>query len=509
MNALVNAETMTTEAIKTIGNSGVDNKNLYRTMPSNINAEQVLLGALLINNDSINQVGDFLRHDHFYEPVHQRIYEAIQKFVDKGLLANPVTLKNYFDKDEALASLGGAAYLIDLASAAGSIINIKDYAKTIYDLALKRKLIDIGEEVVNTAFADDIDVSSQNQIESAEQKLFNLANEGSSEKSYEHLSKAVIETIKRTESAYKNRGKVTGITSGFSDVDKLLGGFQKSDLLILAGRPSMGKTALATNFAMEAAKALRNAAEAEGLSGKDIGSIAFFSLEMSSEQLASRLLSSVSGINSTALRRGELNESDFASIVKGSQELASMPFFIDDTPAISISALRTRARRLKRQHNLSMIIVDYLQLMRSNSDQAKTNRVLEISEITQGLKAIAKELNIPVIALSQLSRAVEQRDDKRPQLSDLRESGSIEQDADVVLFVFREEYYVARKMPPEGTDAFADWQKEMDRVHGITEVIVAKQRNGPIGIAKLHFDAAKTKFSLAVDSGISDIDEGY
>jgi replicative DNA helicase len=480
----------------------------YRTPPCNLEAERMLIGAVLLNNEGLNQFGDFLRAEHFYEPVHQRIYSSIERLVDRGLIANPVTLKNYFDEDEALKDIGGSAYLVKLAALADTIINVRYYAQDIYDLALKRQLIGIGSDIVNTAYDYDIDQPAPAQIEFAEQKLFNLASAGSSERGYEHLTKSVTAAIHRVESAFRNQGKVSGISTGLVDMDRLLGGMQRSDLIILAGRPSMGKTALATNIAFNAAKFLMQEAREElgdKASKSDIekatGSVAFFSLEMSSEQLASRLISGVTNINSTRLRRGELNDDDFSELVRGSQELSNMPFFIDDTPALSISALRTRARRMKRMHNLAFIVVDYLQLMRSTSEMAKQNRVLEISDITQGLKAIAKELNVPVMALSQLSRAVEQREDKRPQLSDLRESGTIEQDADVVVFVFREEYYLSRKMPREGTNQFAEWQLEMERVHGLAEAIIAKQRNGPVGTARLAFHGDTTKFSnLATDN---------
>lgn len=450
----------------------------YQEMPYNIEAEQALLGAMLVDNTAMNHVGDFLQASHFYQPVHMRIFEAIQKYVDKGMIANPVTLKPYFDKDEALAAVGGATYLARIATMAGAIFDVKHYGMTVFDLALKRELIHVGKEIVTTAFSPDIDLPGNAQIELAEQKLFILASSGTGEKSVESLGDAVATSLRLTEAAWKNDGKVNGVTTGFRDMDRLLGGLQNSDLVILAGRPSMGKTALATTMAFKACESLMK-------EGKE-GSVAFFSLEMSSEQLAGRLLSSASHINSSSLRRGKLSSDEFEQLVQASRALSTMPFFIDDTPAVSISALRTRARRLKRTHKLSLLIVDYLQLMRGSSKNGD-NRVQEISEITQGLKAVAKELNIPVIALSQLSRQVEQRDDKRPQLSDLRESGSIEQDADVVMFVYREEYYLSRKQPKEGTEAHLRWQSEMEQSLGIADVIIAKQRHGPIGTVQLQF----------------------
>lgn len=464
----------------------------YRQPPHNAAAERELLGALLINNDALTQVGDFLHDEHFYEPVHQRIYAAIRKFFDRGQLATPVTLKQFFDQDEALADIGGAQYLVKLAAAANAIINIADYGRTIYDMALKRALIHIGEDMVNEAYTPNIDESANHQIETAEQKLFNLSTEGSSQRGFEALSVGITQAIRSAETAYKNTGGIVGLSSGLRDLDGLLGGLQNSDLLILAGRPSMGKTALATNIAFNVAQ---NLARNEGKTAKDKGSVGFFSLEMSSEQLAGRLMASSAGIGSEHIRRGTITDDDFLRLVQSSQELSAMPLFIDDTPALSISALRTRARRLKRMHNLKLLVVDYLQLVRGSSAASQANRVQEVSEITQGLKAIAKELDIPVIALSQLSRQVESRDDKRPQLSDLRESGSIEQDADVVMFVFREEYYVSRAKPSEDSPKFAEWMAKMEKVHGIGEVIIAKQRHGPIGDVKLSFQGKYTRFS--------------
>jgi replicative DNA helicase len=364
----------------------------------------------------------------------------------------------------------------------------------IYDLALKRDLIGIGEEVVNTAYEHNVDVDAAQQIEAAEQKLFHLASEGDGEGGFKPLKHSLSQAILRTESAYKNSGKVVGVSTGLADLDKLLGGFQRSELLILAGRPSMGKTALATSIAFNASKFFAEQAGNDPLN-KDQKSVGFFSLEMSGEQLSNRLLSSATNINSAKLLRGDISNDDFAHLVRASHELSRLKFHIDDTPALSIAALRTRARRLKRTQNLGLLVVDYLQLVRASSTIAHNNRVLEVSEITQGLKAIAKELDIPVLALSQLSRAVEQREDKRPQLADLRESGSIEQDADVVMFVFREEYYMMRKQPREDTPEHQAWQEEMEKIHGIAEVIVAKQRNGPIDNVKLQFEGALTRFS--------------
>ena len=460
----------------------------YRVLPYNIEAEQGLLGVLLIDNRAQEKIGDLLKFDHFYLPAHQRIYRAISTMIDRGQTASPVTLKGYFEKDQDLADVGGAEYLSDLAAGIVSTINADDYARTIYDLYLRRELITLGEEVVNEAFDQRLEVEAQDMIEAAEAKLFSLAETGQVQGGFVTLRDSVLTAIDLAEKAYKTDGHVTGVTTGLRDLDKLLGGLQKSDLLILAGRASMGKTALATNIAFNAAKSY---AENKG-EGAVVG---FFSLEMSSDQLATRILADCSNISGDAIRKGNIRQEDFRAFVEASQRLSQVPLYIDDTPALSISAVRTRARRLKRQHDLSMLVVDYLQLLRGNgSKQGQENRVLEISEITRGLKAIAKELEIPVLALSQLSRAVEQREDKRPMLSDLRESGSIEQDADVVMFVYREEYYLSRSEPEPGTEKHMKWQENMERAHNIGECIIAKQRHGPIGTVRMQFDGRLTRF---------------
>jgi len=470
----------------------------YREAPSNIEAEQALLGALLVNNEALQYIGDNLKAENFYEPLHSRIFEAIQKFQDKGQIANPITLRHYFDQDAALADIGGGTYLAKLAANAVTVINISDYSQMIYDMALKRQLIAIGEEVVNNAFTHQIDIPASTQIETAEQKLFTLSMEGTGDRGFRPLRHSVINAIKHAEHAYKHDG-VIGVTTGFIDLDRILGGLHRSDLLILAGRPSMGKTALATNIAYKACLSLVKEAKDKGLNPKEAGSVGFFSLEMSAEQLSTRLLSSASALNSSSIFNGKISAEDFSHLVRVSSELASLPFFIDDTPALSIAGLRTRARRLKRMHNLKLLVIDYLQLVRGSSAMSQSNRVQEVSEITQGLKAIAKELDIPVIALSQLSRQVENRGvkarDKIPQLADLRESGSIEQDADVVMFIFREEYYLSREQPQEGTPDHATWQTEMDRAMNIAEVIIAKHRNGPIDTARMRFEGRLTQFT--------------
>jgi replicative DNA helicase len=469
---------------------GEEDLPAYRVLPHNQEAEQGLLGALLVDNRALEKVGDLLRTDHFFIPAHSRIYDAIVKMIDRGQNASPVTLKNYFEKDQELGDVGGAAYLAELAASVISVANAPDYARAIYDLFLRRELITLGEEVVRESFTHTLEADSSDTIEMAESRLFALAESGESRGNFITLRDSVMTAIELAEKAYKTEGHVTGVTTGLTDMDKKLGGFQNSDLVILAGRPSMGKTALATNMAFNAA--LRYA-ESGGAEGARVG---FFSLEMSADQLATRILADRSGISGDAIRKGNIKQEDFRAFVEASQQLSQVPLFIDDTPALSISAIRTRARRLKRQHGLELLVIDYLQLLRgTGSKQGTDNRVMEVSEITRGLKAIAKELAIPVVALSQLSRQVEQREDKRPQLSDLRESGSIEQDSDVVMFVYREEYYLSRTEPEPGTEKHLKWQESMDRAHNVAECIIAKQRHGPIGTVRMHFNPNLTRFS--------------
>ncbi len=465
-------------------------ERLYRMLPHNLEAEQGLLGALLIDNRALEKVSDFLKAPHFFVPAHQRIYTAIERLVERGQTASPVTLKNYFEKDADLSDVGGAEYLADLAGSVISVINTEDYGRTIYDLHLRRQLITLGEDIVNDAYAHTLDSDARDTIEKAEGHLFELAESGQVNGGFVTLRDSVLTAIDLAEKAYKTDGHVTGITSGMIDIDKKLGGFQNSDLLILAGRPSMGKTALAVNWAFNASKKFAETG------GKEGARVAFFSLEMAADQLATRILADQSGISGDAIRKGNIKQDDFRAFVEASQKMSQVPLYIDDTPALSIGAVRARSRRLKRQHGLDCVVVDYLQLLQGNgSRQSSENRVLEISEITRGLKAIAKELQIPVIALSQLSRQVEQREDKRPQLSDLRESGSIEQDSDVVMFVYREEYYLHRTEPEPGTEKHMQWQESCERARNIAECIIAKQRHGPIGTVKLHFDPNLTRFS--------------
>ena len=462
-------------------------QDLTRTPPCNVQAEQMLLGAILINAEILNQIGEFLRPEHFFEILHQKIYHAIIVITEKSLTPTPVTLKSMLDRDPVFIDAGGQSYLGKLATIAMVVINPYDYGRIIYDLALKRSLIKIGEELVNTAYGSSLDHEALQQIEQAEAKLYDLATEGISEKGFVGIGNSISESLTSINRAMKSSDHVIGTSTGLTDLDNKLSGFHNSDLLIIAGRPSMGKTAFAINLAINACKSLRSKHK------DNPPSVGFFSLEMSSEQLASRLLSMYTNIDSSALRSGMVNEEHYNELRKAALEISELPFFIDDTPALSISAIRTRARKLKRKNNLGILFIDYLQLLRGSSHQE--NRVLEISEITQGLKAIAKELNIPVIALSQLSRAVEQREDKRPMLSDLRESGSIEQDADVVMFIYREEYYLTRKEPAPGDKKHEEWQTKLDQVLNTADILIAKHRNGPIGNVVIHYDSKYSKFS--------------
>ena len=473
----------------------------FREAPHNIEAEQALLGAILTNNDTADRVSGFLEAEHFFEPVHGRIFDAATKLIRAGKLASPVTLKSYFEADEALADIGGTAYLARLAAAATTIINAQDYGRVIYDLAIRRSLILIGTDMVNTAYEADVNSAPGRQIEDAEQRLYGLAERGRFGGDFMSFSSALTEAIDMAANAYHRDGHTSGISSGFRDVDEIMGGLQPSDLIILAGRPSMGKTAFGTNIAYHVARNYRSQVKEDGsvevLDGAVVG---FFSLEMSSAQLATRIISEQTAIPSEKIRRGTINREEFGRLVEVARELQNMPLFIDETGGINLAQLTARARRLKRQHGLGLLVVDYLQLLTSSSRRSAENRVQEVTEITQGLKALAKELNIPVIALSQLSRQVEARDDKRPQLADLRESGSIEQDADIVMFLFREEYYLQRREPREGTDEHLTWQADMERVHQRAEVIIGKNRHGPTSSIPLHFEGEYTRFSdLAED----------
>jgi replicative DNA helicase len=463
-------------------------------VPHSIEAEQQLLGAILTNNDLFDRVASIVRAEHFYDPVHARIFETAAARIAKNNLASPVTLKAFLEDDAGLAELGGPAYLVRLAGAAISSFAVRDYAEMIYDLAIRRELINVGNDIAAKAARVDVDSEPREQIVEAEQKLYALAEQGQTEQGFQSFLTAVTDAVKVANAAYQREGGLAGVSTGLVDMDKKLGGLHRSDLLILAGRPSMGKTSLATNVAFNIARAYKKGITASGEEGAvDGGVVGFFSLEMSAEQLATRILSEVAEIPSNQIRRGDFTESEFRRIVDAAKELEAAPLFIDDTPALPISQLAARARRLKRTHGLDALFVDYLQLVRGTG--RSENRVNEISEITMGLKAIAKELDIPVIALSQLSRQVENREDKRPQLSDLRESGSIEQDADVVMFVFREEYYKEREKPGDHElEKMGIWQEEMERLHGKAEVVIGKQRHGPIGTVELSFEGQFTRF---------------
>jgi replicative DNA helicase len=460
----------------------------------NIDAEQIVLGTIILNNEYFNRISEFLREEHFYEIAHRNIFAQILYNIEKvHITANQVMLKQFFESDPAVKAAGGALYLSTLLACASMIVDIADYGRLIQDLALKRELSIIGEDIVSRVYKAEEKTSAAEQIEIAESTLFNISDHGNGRNDFRNIAVSLKETLDKTIIAKKRESNISGVSTGLADLDKILSGMQQSDLLILAGRPSMGKTALAINIAVNACKFLNKEAQDQ----QDKKAVGFFSLEMSSEQLAARILSMECSIDSTKFRTGQLSENEWEAVAMRSAEISKMPLFIDDTPALSISAIRTRARRMLRKHNLAFLVVDYLQLVRSLSVRANENRVQEISEITQGLKAIAKEFNIPVMALSQLSRAVEQREDKRPQLSDLRESGSIEQDADVVAFVYRESYYHERKKPSsESTNdpKFSEWNKKMNEIRHLAEVIIAKQRNGPVGSVRLYFDSDFTRF---------------
>jgi len=468
-----------------------------RTAPHNIEAEQALLGAMLINNEAHDRVSSFLLTEHFFDPVHARIYEVAATLIGSGKQATPITLRTFFETAEPIApGLSVPQYLGRLAAHAATIINAADYGRTIYDLAIRRQLILVGEEMVNTAYDSPVDFPPKEQIEEAENRLFSLAETGKYGQGFMGFNAALTHAIEMANNAYQRDGGLSGIATGLRDLDAKMGGLQASDLIILAGRPAMGKSALATNIAFHVARAYKEERQPDGTSKVLDGAVVgLFSLEMSAEQLATRILSEQAEIPSEKIRRGMIDEGDFKRLVHVSQEMSALPLYIDQTGGLSIAQLAARARKLKRQKGLGLLVVDYLQLLTGSSRRASEGRVQEVSEITTGLKALAKELNVPIIALSQLSRQVENREDKRPQLSDLRESGSIEQDADVVMFVFREEYYVERTKPSEGTMEFQDWMAKMQLVSGKAEVIIGKQRHGPVGIVQLQFESSVTRFS--------------
>ncbi len=461
------------------------NNSTEKKLPSNLEAEQALIGSVLVNNEIIDEISTIVNSAKFFDPIHRKIYEVIESLNNKGMIANPITLKNFFENDGGLSEVGGVDYLVKLTRFSSSTRQSIDYAKLIHEMYVRRELIQISENVTHDAQDEEIDKTGENIIEDAEQSLYQLAERGNFSQSYIKFNQALDKTIEMATLAMKNDQGIVGVPTGLTDLDEKLGGLHKSDLVIIAGRPSMGKTALATNIAYYAAKKIKE--------NKEKTSVAFFSLEMSSEQLSTRILSEQARIQSNDIRRGKATEEQLNRYIETSREIYDLPLYIDETPAITISALSNRARRLKRLFGLSLIVVDYIQLMRTNS-RKNDGRVQEISEITQGLKALAKELGVPVLALSQLSRAVEQRDDKIPQLSDLRESGSIEQDADVVMFVYREQYYLEKKQPKLGSIEHAEWQSKMNDILGLADIIIGKQRHGPTGNIQVEFEGMYTKF---------------
>src|SRR6187455_2037587 len=475
---------------------------LFRSAPHNIEAEQALLGAILVNNEAFYRVSDFLEPAHFFEPIHQKVYQLARDLIRAGKLATPVTLKTFLDASIDIGGLTASQYLARLAAEATTIINAEDYGHTVYDLSIRRALIQVGEDMVNVAYDAPVDFSPRNQIEDAERRLYELAESGRYDGGFQRFSQALTIAVDMAAKAFQRDGKLSGIASGLRDLDIKMGGLQPSDLIIVAGRPGMGKTALATNIAYNVAKAHRAEVQADGtMKSVNGGVVGFFSCEMSAEQLATRILAEQTRIASSMIRRGGIKQEEFDRIRDYTIELEHLPLFVDETGGLSISQLTARARRLKRQRGLDVIVVDYIQLLQGSGKRGNENRVQEVTEITTNLKALAKELNVPIIALSQLSRQVENRDDKRPQLSDLRESGSIEQDADVVMFVFREEYYLKNKEPRMGSEEHFKWIAEMEQVHGKAELILGKQRHGPTGTVQLHFDANVTRFSDLADAG--------
>src|SRR6266849_3873982 len=473
---------------------------LFRSAPHNIEVEQALLGAILVNNEAFYRVSDFLEPRHFFEPIHQKIFELAASLVRSGKIANPVTLKTFLPGDIDIAGLTVSQYLARLAAEATTVINAEDYGRTIYDLAIRRALVVIGEEVVNAAYDAPVDERPQDQIEQAERNLYELAETGRYDGGFQRFAQALTTAVEMAAHAYQRDGKLSGLATGLKGLDRMMGGLQKSDLIILAGRPGMGKSSLATNIGYNVARAWEGGVRADGqIESTNGGIVGFFSLEMSAEQLATRIISEQTEIASYRIRRGEIAPSDFDRIAEAAREMERIPFYIDETGGLSVAQLAARARRLKRQRGLDLLVIDYIQLLQGSSRRAQEGRVQEVTEITTSLKALAKELNIPILALSQLSRQVEGREDKHPQLSDLRESGSIEQDADVVLFVFREEYYLSNKEPRPGSEDYAKWQTEMEAVHGKAELIIGKQRHGPTGTVPLQFKADVTRFANLAD----------
>jgi replicative DNA helicase len=458
-------------------------KENFKELPNNIEAEQAVIGSILVTNEIFDEINTIISNVNFFDPMHQKIFNAIESMIYKGMLANPITLKNYFEKEKD--DLDIPEYLVKITKFSTSVRQAIEYSKIIYDMFVRRELIKISEQMIDNAKENDLETNGQNIIENSERLLYDLAEKGTFNSSLIKFDDAMKQTIEMASAAYKNEGGIVGVPTGLRDLDDKLGGLHQSDLVIIAGRPSMGKTSLATNIAFNAAHNI--------LESGTKSSVAFFSLEMSSEQLSTRIISEQARISSSDIRRGRISDEQFDKFLETSKNISELPLFIDETPAISIAAMSNRARRIKRLYGLNLIVVDYIQLMKGSFNN-KDGRVQEISQITQGLKAIAKELGVPVLALSQLSRQVEQRDDHKPQLSDLRESGSIEQDADVVMFVYREGYYLQRKEPREATVEHAEWQAKMNEVAHLAEIIIGKQRHGPIGKVTLEFEERFTKF---------------
>jgi replicative DNA helicase len=474
---------------------------LFRSAPHNVEVEQALLGAILVNNEAFYRVSDFLKPEHFFEPLHQKIFKDIAALVRVSKSATPITLKTFMPADLDVAGMNASQYLARVAAEATTVINAADYGRVIYDLALRRSLIGVGEEMVNVAYDAPIDLTPQAQIEDAERRLFELAETGRYDGGFQDFTQALTTAVEMAAHAYQRDGKLSGLSTGLRDLDRMMGGLQSSDLLILAGRPGMGKSSLASNIAYNVAKVWQGDVRPDGhITSVNGGIVGFFSLEMSAEQLATRIIAEQTEIASYKIRRGEIEPGDFDRIAEAAREMERIPLYIDETGGLSIGQLAARARRLKRRKGLDLIVIDYIQLLQGSGKRGNENRVQELTEITTTLKALAKELNVPILALSQLSRQVENRDDKRPQLSDLRESGSIEQDADVVMFVYREEYYLRNREPRIGTEEHFKWQTEMEAVHGKAEVIIGKQRHGPTGTVPMAFHADVTRFAdLAQD----------
>ena len=474
-------------------------------VPANVEAEQALLGALLYDNAAFERIGDYLQARHFFEPFHQRLFAAIESHIRKGQLAEPILLAEQFARDAAFEELGGVRYLADLVDRAPPAANAPDYARAIYDLALRRDLIRIGGDISVTAAQGDAELSARDQIEAAEQQLYSLAETGGVSQGFVNFADALHGAVTMAAEAHSRDGGLAGLSTGLVDLDSKIGGLHPSDLVILAARPSMGKSSLACNIAFDVAKNYAWEPQPDG-SKKTVrgGVVAFFSLEMAAEQLALRLLAEASGVSGDRLRKGEIDASEFGRVRDAALEIQEAPLYIDDTGGITMAKLAARARRLKRMVGLDLLVVDYLQLI-TGGDGKSDNRVQEVSMITQSLKALAKELSIPVLALAQLSRQVENREDKKPQLSDLRESGSIEQDADMVMFIYREAYYLSRLEPREGTAEHLTWQEDMDKVRGQADIIIGKQRHGPIGNVKLSYNEDITKFGNLARDGRYDL----